>query len=117
MDYLISFLVGGAICVIGQILLDKTKLSNARILVIFVVSGCILTGFGIYDKLVDFAKAGATVPLPGFGYALTKGVIDEVSNVGFSGIFTGSLKATAAGITSAMLFGLLASFAFTSKEK
>lgn len=117
MDFLKAFLVGGGICVIGQILLDKTKLSNARILVLFVVSGCVLTGLGLYGKLVDFAGSGATVPLPGFGYVLTKGVMEEIDVSGFKGIFTGALKASAAGVTAAMMFGLLASFAFNPKEK
>jgi stage V sporulation protein AE len=117
MDYIKAFLIGGAICVIGQILLDKTKITNARILVLFVVSGCVLTGLGLYEKLVGFAGAGATVPLPGFGYSLTKGVMQDIDLNGFSGIFTGALKAVAAGLTAAMLFALTASFIFNPKEK
>ena len=83
MDYIKAFLVGGIICVIGQVLIDKTKLTSARILVLFVVLGCILGGIGIYPKIVDFAGAGATIPLLGFGNNLAKGVINEVNNVGF----------------------------------
>ena len=88
MDYIKAFLVGGIICVIGQVLIDKTKLTSARILVLFVVLGCILGGIGIYPKIVDFAGAGATIPLLGFGNNLAKGVINEVNNVGFIGIFS-----------------------------
>lgn len=117
MDYLKAFIVGGIICVIGQILIDKTKLTSARILVMFVVIGCILQGFGIYEKLVDFAGAGATVPLPGFGYALAKGVMREVDEIGIIGVFTGGLKATAGGITVAILSAFLMSLIFNSKEK
>ena len=117
MDLLKAFAVGGAICVLGQVLLDRTKLTNARILVLFVAAGCVLTGLGIYEKIAGFGGAGATVPLPGFGYALTKGVIKEVNESGFSGVFTGALKSAAAGITAAMLFGLLAALAFNPKEK
>ena len=89
MDYIKAFLVGGIICVIGQVLIDKTKLTSARILVLFVVLGCILSGIGIHPKIVDFAGAGATIPLLGFGNNLAKGVINEVNNVGFIGIFSG----------------------------
>lgn len=117
MDYLKAFIVGGLICVIGQILLDKTKLTSARILVLFVVLGCILQGFGIYEYLVDFAGAGATVPLPGFGYALAKGVMREVDEIGILGIFTGGLKSTAGGITCAILFAFIMALIFNPKEK
>ncbi len=117
MEYVKAFLVGGIICTIGQILIDKTKITSARILVLFVVAGCILGGLGIYEKIVDFGGAGATVPLPGFGYLLSKGVKQEIDNKGISGILTGGIKAAAAGITSAMLFGFLASVAFNPKEK
>lgn len=117
MDYLKAFIIGGIICVIGQILIDKTKLTAARILVIFVVAGCILQGFGIYEKLVEFAGAGATVPLPGFGYALAKGVMREVDEVGLIGILTGGIKATAGGITSAIVAAFLAAVIFNPKEK
>ncbi|MCL2753425.1 MAG: stage V sporulation protein AE, partial [Defluviitaleaceae bacterium] len=96
MQYLWAFLIGGAICVIGQILIDKTKLTPARILVGFVVAGVILGGIGVYQKLVDFAGAGATVPLPGFGNLLSKGVKEEVDRMGLLGILTGGLKASAA---------------------
>jgi len=117
MDYLKAFVIGGLICVIAQILLDKTKMTNGRILVLFVVIGCMLGGLGIYEKLVDFAGAGAKVPLPGFGYALAKGVMEEVDKSGFLGIFTGGLKASAAGLGSVILFGLLAALVFDPKEK
>jgi len=116
-DFVKAFIVGGLICVVAQILIDKTKITPARILVGLVVLGCILGGFGIYDRLVEFAGAGAMVPLPGFGNILARGVIREVNESGFSGIFTGGLKAAAAGTTAAMLFGLLASFVFNPKAK
>lgn len=108
MDYLKAFLVGGLICLIGQLLIDKTKLTPARILVSYVVLGVTLTGFGVYGRLVDFAGAGATVPLMGFGYALAKGVEKAVTENGLIGALTGGLTATAGGITAAILFGLLA---------
>jgi len=117
MDYVKAFIVGGIICVIAQILIDKTKLTPARILVMFVVAGCILGGLGIYEMLVNFGGAGATVPLPGFGYALAKGVMKEVDEVGFLGIFTGGLKGTAGGIAAAMSFSFLAALLFNPKEK
>lgn len=117
MDYLKAFLVGGFICMIGQILIDKTKLTPARILVSFVIAGVILGATGIYEKLVDFAGAGATVPLTGFGYAIAKGVKEAVQEDGFLGILTGGLKATAGGITAAILAGLIASFLFKPKDK
>lgn len=109
------FLVGGLICVIGQILIDKTKLTPAKILVIFVTSGVILGGLGIYKYLVDFAGAGATVPLTGFGYNLAKGTIEEVSKLGLLGAFTGGVKSSAGGIAAAVFFGYLA--ALISKPK
>ena len=117
MDYLYAFLVGGAICIIGQILIDKTKMTSARILVLFVVLGCILGGLGLYQPLVDFAGAGATVPLPGFGYTLAKGVMNEVDQVGIIGALTGGLKASAAGITSAIVFAFIMALIFDPKEK
>lgn len=117
MDYLKAFIVGGIICVIGQILIDKTKLTSARILVLFVVLGCFLGGLGLYEPLVDFAGAGATVPLPGFGYALSKGVMEEIDNVGILGILTGGLKSAAAGISAAIVFAFLAALVFNPKEK
>ena len=117
MDYIKAFAVGGLICVIGQILIDKTKITSARVLVLFVVTGCVLGGLGLYGKLVDFAGAGATVPLPGFGYLLSKGVIDEVDKQGFLGVLTGGFKAMAAGVTAAVLFSFMASLVFSPKEK
>ena len=117
MDYLKAFVVGGLLCVIGQILIDKTKLTPARILVSYVVIGVILGGIGVYQELVDFAAAGATVPLTGFGHSLAKGVREAVDTDGFLGIFTGGLKATAGGITAAITAGLLASLIFNPKDK
>lgn len=117
MEYVKAFVVGGIICTIGQILIDKTKLTSARILVIFVVAGCILGGFGIYGKIIEFGGAGATVPLPGFGYNLAKGVIEEIDNEGVIGILTGGLKASAGGISAAVVFSFLASLVFEPKEK
>ena len=110
-----SFLVGGIICVIGQILIDKTKLTPARILVIFVTTGTILGGLGIYKYLVDFAGAGATVPLIGFGYNLANGTIEAVKENGLIGAFTGGVKSAAGGIAAAIFFGYLA--ALISKPK
>ena len=117
MDYLKAFLVGGAICMLGQLLIDKTRLTPARILVCYVVLGVILGGAGVYDKLVDFAGAGATVPLTGFGNTLARGVKKAVDEDGALGILTGGLTASAAGITAAVIFGLLASFIFKPKDK
>lgn len=117
MNYVKAFIVGGILCVIGQIFIDKTKLTPARILVSYVVAGVFLQAFGWYEKLVEFAGAGATVPLTGFGYNLAKGVEKAVSEQGFMGIFTGGLTATAAGITAAVLFGLLAAVIFKPKSK
>ena len=117
MDYLKAFLVGGVFCLIGQILIDKTKLTPARILVTYVVAGVILGAEGAYKPLVEFAGAGATVPLTGFGYTLSKGVREAVDQDGFLGIFTGGLKATAGGITAAVFAGLLASILFKAKDK
>lgn len=117
MDYLKAFVVGGLICVIAQILIDKTKITPGRILVSFVVLGCILGGLGLYGPLVDFAGAGATVPLPGFGYNLAKGVMKEIDEAGVIGILTGGFKSMAAGVTAAILFGLLGSFIFEPKTK
>ncbi len=117
MEYIKAFLVGGAICLAGQILIDKTMLTPARILVSFVVMGVILGGLNLYPRLVDFAGAGATVPLTGFGNTLAKGVREAVDQDGFLGIFTGGLKATAGGITAAAAAGLLASLFFRPKDK
>ncbi|WP_291579536.1 stage V sporulation protein AE [Clostridium sp. UBA6640] len=116
-DYIAAFIVGGIICVIGQILMDTTKLTPGRILVIFVTSGVILQTFNIYEKIVKIGKAGATVPLPGFGYSLAKGVIEEVQKEGFVGIFTGGIKATAGGITGAIVFGYIMALLFNPKTK
>ena len=109
------FIVGGLICFIGQILIDKTKLTPAKILVIFVTTGAILGGLGIYKYLVDFAGSGATVPLTGFGYNLAKGSIEAVKESGLLGAFTGGVKAAAGGIAAAVFFGYLA--ALISKPK
>ena len=117
MDYLKAFLVGGGFCLIGQILIDKTKLTPARILVSYVIIGVILGAAGIYKPLLEFAGAGASVPLTGFGNTLAKGVREAVSKDGFLGIFTGGLKAAAGGITAAIFFGLLTSFLFKAKDK
>ncbi len=112
-----AFLVGGVICVIGQILIDKTKLTPARILVIYVTLGVILGGIGIYQKLVDFAGCGATVPLTGFGNLLAKGAIKKVESDGFIGAFTGGTAAAAGGITAAIFFGYIASLISKPKMK
>ena len=117
MDYLKAFLVGGLLCAIGQIVIDKTKLTPARILVAYVVAGVVLSGIGIYEKLAEFAGAGATVPLTGFGHCLAKGVREAVDKDGFIGILTGGLKATAGGITAAVFAGLLVSLIFKAKDK
>ena len=112
-----AFIVGGLFCVIGQILIDKTNLTPARILVSYVVAGVILGAIGVYKPIVDFAGAGASVPLTGFGYTLSKGVKDAVDQTGLWGALTGGLKATAAGIAAAIVFGALMGFIFKSKEK
>ena len=117
MDYIKAFIVGGILCVIGQILIDKTKFTPARILVGYVVAGVILGGVGIYKPLVSFAGAGATIPLTGFGYNLVKGVKQAVSENGFMGVLSGGLKATAGGITAAVLSGLIVSILFKAKDK
>ena len=117
MEYMKAFLVGGALCLIGQILIDKTKLTPARILVGYVVAGVLLGAIGVYQPLVEFAGAGATVPLTGFGNTLAKGVKEAVQQDGFLGIFTGGLKATAGGIAAAIFAGLLASIIFKAKDK
>lgn len=112
-----AFAVGGLICVIGQILIDKTKLTSARILVIFVTVGVILGGLGIYEKLVEFAGAGATVPLTGFGNLLAKGAMQKVQQDGFIGAFTGGTAAAAGGIAAAVFFGYIASLVAKPKIK
>ena len=117
MEYAKAFLTGGIFCIIGQILIDRTQLTPARILVGYVVAGVILGGLGWYEPLVKFAGAGATVPLTGFGYTLAKGVREAVGKDGFLGIFGGGLKATACGITAAIIAGLLASLIFKPKDK
>lgn len=117
MAYVSAFIVGGIICVIGQILMDTTKLTPARILVIFVTSGVILGAFGIYDKLVEIGGAGATIPLPGFGNSLAKGAIKAVKEQGLLGAFTGGITGTAAGITAAIFFGYLMALIFNPRTK
>ena len=117
MSFLWSFVVGGVLCAIGQLLVDKTNLTPARILVCYVISGVFLTLIGVYEPVVKLAGSGATVPLTGFGYALCNGVIKAVKEQGFLGIFTGGLTATAAGITVATVFGLIIALIFKPKEK
>lgn len=117
MEYLKAFLVGGAICLIGQMLIDKTKLTPARILVSYVVIGVLLGAVGLYEPFAEFAGAGATVPLTGFGNTLAKGVREAVDKQGFLGVFTGGLKATAGGIAAAITAGLLAAILFRPKDK
>ncbi len=117
MEYLKAFLVGGCFCLIGQVLIDKTKLTPARILVSYVVMGVFLGAIGVYQKLIDFAGAGASVPLTGFGSLLAKGVKEAVDDQGFLGILTGGLKASAGGIATAVVAGLLASILFKAKDK
>ena len=117
MDYIKAFLIGGFLCLIGQILIDKTKLTPARILVGYVVAGVILGAIGIYKPIAEYAGAGATVPLTGFGYNLAKGVREAIDKDGFLGIFTGGLTATAGGITVAVVSGLIASLLFRPKDK
>lgn len=115
MDYLWCFLIGGAICGIGQILMDATKLTTPRILVIFVVSGVVLQSIGVYESLVDLAGVGATIPLPGFGYALAKGAIDGASK-GFLGVLQGAISATSVGVAVAISFGYIISLIFSPKS-
>ena len=117
MQYIISFITGGLLCVIAQILIDKTKLTPARILVIYVTSGVAMTALGIYQPIVDFAGAGATVPLTGFGYSLAKGIEDEISTRGAIGILTGGLSACAAGIAAAIFFSYVFSLFKKPKTK
>ncbi len=112
-----SFWVGGLICVVAQILIDKTKLTPAKIMVLYVVSGAVLTLLGVYAPLAEFAGAGATVPIVGFGYSLAKGAMKAVNETGIIGAFTGGIAATAGGITAAILFGYLAALFFKSKGK
>ncbi|SFA75322.1 stage V sporulation protein AE [Clostridium frigidicarnis] len=117
MSYVNAFLFGGTMCVIAQILMDRTKLTPARILVAFVTLGTILGGLGLYDKLIVIGKAGATVPLPGFGNALAKSAIKEVDKIGIVGAFTGGIKGTAAGITAAIFFGYIMAIVSNPKTK
>ena len=117
MDYVMAFLVGGAICVVGQILMDTTALTPAHVLVIFVVSGVILSGLGLYQPLVDIGKAGATIPLTGFGHTLASGIMEDVDKYGLLGIFTGGIKNGAAGIAAAVVFGLMMATLFNPKAK
>ena len=117
MKYLWAFVIGGLLCVIGQILIDKTKLTPARILVSYVVAGVFLKLIGVYDWLIKIGGAGATVPLTGFGYNLCKGVEKAVNEKGWLGIFTGGLTAASAGISAAIVFGFLVSVFFHSKSK
>lgn len=117
MDYLKAFVVGGLICVIAQILIDKTKLTPGRILVSFVTLGVIFGAFGWYDKLIEFGGAGATVPLPSFGNGLAKAAIKEVNEKGLLGAFTGGIKGGAAGITAAIFFGYIMAVIFNPKTK
>lgn len=116
-DYIYAFIVGGIICVIGQILMDKTKLTPARILVMFVTLGVILGALNIYDVVVKYGKAGATIPLPGFGYNLAKSTIKEVNEKGFIGAFTGGIKGAAGGISAAIVFGYIMALLFNPKTK
>ena len=117
MEYVKAFIFGGLLCLIGQILIDKTKLTPARILTGYVVAGVILGAVGLYGPFADFAGAGATVPLTGFGYNLSKGVKEAVQQDGFIGIITGGLKACAGGIVAAITAGLLVSLFFRPKDK
>lgn len=116
-SYILAFVVGGIICVVAQILMDTTKLTPARILVSFVTLGVILGALNIYDVIVKYGKAGATVPLPGFGYSLAKATIKEVDKMGFIGAFTGGIKGTAGGITGAIIFGYIMAIIFNPKTK
>jgi len=117
LNYLWAFICGGIICVIGQLLIDKTKLTPARIMVIFVCAGVILGAFGVYDRFIDFAGAGATVPISGFGALLAKGTREAVDEQGLLGAFTGPLTAGSAGIMAAILSGLILSFMTKPKPK
>ena len=117
MIFLKAFICGGLLCALAQILIDKTKLTPARILVSYVVTGVLLTALGIYEKFVEFAGAGATVPIMGFGYSLAKGVEKAVDKDGVFGILTGGLTRTAGGITAALIFALLASVIFKSRKR
>ncbi len=117
MEYVRAFIVGGIICVIGQLLMDGTKLTPSHVLVLFVTLGAILTALGIYEPIVKFGGAGATIPLPGFGYSLAKGAIDSVKKAGFLGAFTGGVESTAGGVAAAVVFGYTMAVLFTPKSK
>jgi len=117
LDYFWTFVIGGLICVIAQILIDKTAMTGARILVSFVVAGVILSGFGVYQGIVDFAGAGATVPIVGFGYALAEGTKQAVEETGLLGALTGGLTGTSAGITAAVVLAFIWSLFFKSRQK
>lgn len=117
MEYLKCFLVGGFICVLAQILIDKTSMTPARILVLLVVTGVVLTAVGVYEPIVKFAGSGATIPLCGFGYLMANGVVEAIRNQGFVGIFTGGLTAGAAGISAAVFCGYIAALCTKSKDK
>ena len=117
MSYLWAVIIGGALCAVGQILIDLTKLTPARILVIYVVAGTVLTVLGVYEPLVKLGGAGATVPLTGFGYTLGKGVMKAVSETGILGAFTGGITAAAGGIAAAIFFGFIFSLLFRSRAK
>lgn len=117
MDYIKAFIVGGAICVIGQIILDRTKLTPAHILVSFLTIGVILGGLGLYEPLVEFGGAGAKIPISGFGYALAKGAMEGAEAKGFLGAFSGGLEAAAGGVAAAILFGYLMAVVFNPKTK
>ena len=117
LPYLRAFLCGGVLCLIGQVLIDKTKLTPAKILVLYVVMGVVLGGLGLYDPLVEWGGAGATVPLTGFGYLLAKGVAKAVEEQGLLGAFTGGVTAAAGGITAAVFFGYLVALLFKPKPK
>lgn len=117
MDYLWAFIVGGAICVVGQVLIDLTKLTPARILTSFVVAGVILSAFGLYGSLAEFAGAGATVPIMGFGHLLFEGVKDAVADKGFTGVITGGITAAAGGIAMSLIMGLLVAVLFRAKDQ
>jgi len=117
MEFFYAFIIGGAICVVGQILMDTTKLTPARILVVFVTLGTVLGAFGLYDKVIEIGGSGATVPLVGFGNSLAKGAIKAVNEKGLVGAFTGGITATSGGITAAIVFGYLMAVIFTPKTK
>lgn len=117
MDYLKAFVVGGLLCVIGQVLIDKTKLTPARILVVYVVTGVALGAVGVYGPLAEWAGAGATVPLTGFGYSLAKGVKEAVLEKGLLGALTGGITSTAGGIAAAVFLGVVVAFLFKPKPK